>query len=53
MEPYAAKSILHNLVYDYNLQIDTFTTDRSKTMRSMIRFDTNYFERNKGRLQKK
>ena len=38
MEPYAAKSILHNLVWDFNLQIDTFTTDRSKTMKTMLRF---------------
>ena len=39
MEPYAAKSMLHNLVWNFKLPIDTFTTDRSKTMRSMMRLN--------------
>merc|ERR1719186_1251879 len=36
MEPYAAKTILNNLVFDHNLAIDSMTTDRSTTMKSML-----------------
>ena len=37
MEPFAAKSILTSLVTDYSLDIATFTTDRSSSMRTLMR----------------
>ena len=37
MEPFAAKSILTSLVTDYTLDIATFTTDRSSSMRTLMR----------------
>ena len=37
MEPFAAKTILTSLVTDYHLDIATFTTDRSSSMRTLMR----------------
>ena len=37
MEPYAAKTILLHLTHEFGLKIDSITTDRSTTMRSMIK----------------
>ena len=37
MEPFAAKTILTSLVTDYGLSISTFTTDRSSSMRTLMR----------------
>ena len=37
MEPFAAKTILTSLVTDYQLDISTFTTDRSSSMRTLMR----------------
>ena len=37
MEPYCAKTILLQLTHELGLQIDSLTTDRSTTMRTMIR----------------
>lgn len=36
MEPYAAKTILRFLVFEHKLMIDSFTTDRSRTMKAML-----------------
>ena len=38
MEPYAAKTLLKNLVTEHELTPDSLTTDRSSTMKNMIRF---------------
>ena len=37
MEPFAAKTVLTSLVTDYELDIATFTTDRSSSMRTLMR----------------
>ena len=37
MEPFAAKTILMSLVSDFQLNIATFTTDRSSSIRTMMR----------------
>ena len=39
MEPYCCKSLLINLQEEFNLTPDSLTTDRSTTMKSMIRLD--------------
>ena len=39
MEPYCCKSLLINLQEEFNMTPDSLTTDRSTTMRSMIRLD--------------
>jgi len=36
MEPYAAKTVLRSLVFDHHLHPDSFTTDRSSSMKSMM-----------------
>ena len=36
MEPFACKTILMHLAWDHDLAVDTFTTDRSTTIKSMI-----------------
>ena len=38
MEPYAAKTLLKNMVVELKLTPDTLTTDRSTTMKEMIRW---------------
>ena len=38
MEPYACKSLLKNLQVEHHLTPDLLTTDRSTTMKEMIRF---------------
>ena len=38
MEPYCAKTVLLQLTHELGLHIDSITTDRSTTMRSMIRW---------------
>ena len=38
MEPYSAKTILLQLTHEFGLVIDSITTDRSTTMRTMIRY---------------
>ena len=40
MEPYAAKTCLLSLVTDCQLQIASFTTDRSSTIKTMMRSDS-------------
>ena len=40
MEPYAAKTCLLSLVSDCQLQIASFTTDRSSTIKTMMRSDS-------------
>ena len=37
MEPYCAKTVLLHLTHQMGLEVDSITTDRSTTMRSMIR----------------
>ena len=36
MEPYAAKSLVLNLAWDHDLMMDSITTDRSTSMRTML-----------------
>ena len=36
MEPFACKTILLHLALDHQLYIDTFTTDRSTSVKAMI-----------------
>ena len=36
MEPFAAKSLLLNLVWDHEMPIHSITTDRSTSMRTML-----------------
>ena len=36
MEPYACKTLLMHLAWDHDLFVDTFTTDRSTSIKSMI-----------------
>ena len=43
MEPYAAKTLLKNLVTEHQLTPDTLTTDRSTTMKNMIRLEKVWF----------
>ena len=38
MEPFACKTLLLHLAWEHELQIDTFTTDRSTSIKAMIRF---------------
>ena len=38
MEPLAAKTLLLHLAWDHQLYIDSFTTDRSTSVKAMIRW---------------
>jgi hypothetical protein len=38
MEPFACKTLILHLAWDHELYIDTFTTDRSTSVKAMIRF---------------
>ena len=37
MEVYGCKTVLLNLAWEYDLKIDAFTTDRSSTIKTLLR----------------
>ena len=44
MEPFACKSLIMHLAWDHGLYMDTFTTDRSTSVKAMIGFVIIYFD---------
>ena len=44
MEPFACKSLIMHLAWDHGLYMDTFTTDRSTSIKAMIGFVIIYFD---------
>ena len=38
MEPYSCKTLLLNLAWEHGLQMDSFTTDRSTTIKTLLRY---------------
>ena len=37
MEPYSAKSLLLNLAHEHKIQMTSFTTDRSSSVKTVLR----------------
>ena len=47
METFAAKSLILNLAWEHDLEIDSLTTDRAKDMKTLMRYGSNILSRNK------
>ena len=46
MEVYSCKTLIMNLAWEHKVVINTFTTDRSSSIKSLLRFGVEQFETN-------